>query len=123
MNDDKAYQDKLEFIYSSKLKLKVSFEHDEQKIKSELQEFQKKTKDYLEKKVLIYNERKYEQLPNLIIKLEDFYKNLEGILAYTEANNLESYFWFILISIDETFGIFISEDEYGIDSVFYWGIE
>ncbi|MED4590680.1 YxiF family protein [Priestia flexa] len=123
MNNEKVYLDKLEFIYSSKLKLKVSFEHDEQRIKVELEEFQNKIKDYPNQKVVIYNGRKHEQLPNLIIELKDFYKNLESILDYTEANNSEAYFWFILISVDEKFGIFISEDEYGMDSIFYWGIE
>jgi len=50
-------------------------------------------------------------LPNLIIKLKDFYENLESVLDYTEANNSEAYFWFILINIDEKFGIFISEND------------
>lgn len=58
-------------------------------------------------------------MPNLIIKLKDFYKNLESVLYYTEANNSEAYFWFILINVDEKFGIFISEDEYGMHSIFY----
>lgn len=62
-------------------------------------------------------------MPNLIIKLKVFYENLESVLDYTEANNSKAYFWFILINVDEKFGIFISEDENGMDSIFYWGIE
>ena len=62
-------------------------------------------------------------MPNLTIELKDFYESLESVLYYTEANNSGAYFWFILINVDEKFGIFISEDEYGMDSIFYWGIE
>ncbi|PGA20682.1 hypothetical protein COL65_06995 [Priestia aryabhattai] len=123
INNEKVYLDKLEFIYSLELKLKAFFKHDEQRIKVELEEFQNKIKGDLNQKVVIYNGRKHEQLPNLIIKLKDFYENLESVLGYIEANNSEAYFWFILINVDEKFGIFISEDEYGMDSIFYLGIE
>ncbi|MFZ7823980.1 hypothetical protein ACO1DI_12945 [Priestia sp. 40] len=39
INNEKVYLDKLEFIYSSELKLKAFFKHDEQRIKVELEEF------------------------------------------------------------------------------------
>jgi hypothetical protein len=63
-----------------------------------------------------------EILPSyrLKLKFEDFWNNLNLIADFLNFEDESSLFWFALLGYQKNFGIFIYEDEYGLDHILFW---
>ncbi|QLK09495.1 hypothetical protein BMG_6271 (plasmid) [Priestia megaterium] len=63
-----------------------------------------------------------EILPSyrLKLKFEDFWNNLNPIANFLKLEEESSLFWFTLLGDQKNFGIFIYEDEYGLDHILFW---
>lgn len=56
----------------------------------------------------------------LKLRFEDFWNNLYLIVDFLNFEDEFLFFFFILLGYKKNFGIFIYEDEYGLDYILFW---
>jgi len=106
-------------VYSSSQEPQVKFKHNLNLIMKELSFLQHKFKAYRNEYILLDQK---EILPSyrLKVKFEDFWNNLNQISDFLSLEDESSLFLFTLIGHQKNFGIFIYEDEYGLDHILSW---
>ncbi|MBE2978659.1 hypothetical protein [Priestia megaterium] len=121
----------LEFLTSKEIELKfqkaysdgrepqIQFKHNLNRIMKEMAFLQKEFEAYKNEYILLDQK---EILPSyrLKLKFKDFWNNLNLIADFLNLEDKSSLFWFTLIGHQKNFGIFIYEDEYGLDHILFW---
>ncbi|MFB8426978.1 YxiF family protein [Priestia megaterium] len=106
-------------VYSNDQNPQIRFKHNLNRIMKEMSFLQKKFSEYRNEYILLYQK---EILPSYRLKLrfEDFWNNLNLIAEFLNFEDESSHFFFTLLGHRKNFGIFIYEDEYGLDHILFW---
>ncbi|MGG1220524.1 hypothetical protein ABE236_24055 [Priestia endophytica] len=110
---------KFQNVYSSGQEPQIQFKHSLNRIMKEMSFLQEEFEAYKNEYILVDQK---EILPSyrLKLKFEDFWNNLNLIADFLNFEDEYSLFWFTLLGHQKKFGIFIYEDEYGLDHILFW---
>ncbi|MED3728213.1 hypothetical protein [Priestia filamentosa] len=106
-------------VYSNGQEPQIQFKHSLNRIMKEMSFLQEEFEAYKNEYILVDQK---EILPSyrLKLKFEDFWNNLNLIADFLNLEDESSLFWFTLLGYQKNFGIFIYEDEYGLDHILFW---
>ncbi|MEE3897262.1 hypothetical protein [Priestia megaterium] len=117
----KEIESKFQNTYSNGREPQIQFRHNLTRIMKEMSFLQEKFEAYRDEYILLDQK---EILPSyrlkLKLKFQDFWNNLNLIADFLNLENDSSLFLFTLIGHRKNFGIFIYEDEYGLDHIIFW---
>ncbi|PGN03620.1 hypothetical protein [Priestia megaterium] len=110
---------KFQNAYSNDREPHIQFKHNLDRIMKEMAFSQEEFETYRNEYILLDQK---EILPSyrLKLKFEDFWNNLNPIANFLKLEEESSLFWFTLLGDQKNFGIFIYEDEYGLDHILFW---
>jgi hypothetical protein len=106
-------------VYSNDQEPQIRFKHNLNRIMKEMSFLQEEFGAYRNEYILLDQK---EILPSYRLKLrfEDFWNNLNRIADFLNLEDESSLFFFTLLGHQKNFGIFIYEDEYGLDHILFW---
>ncbi|MBU3570034.1 hypothetical protein IUJ58_02790 [Priestia aryabhattai] len=112
---------KFQNAYSNDREPHIQFKHNLDRIMKEISFLQEEFETYRNEYILLDQK---EILPSyrLKLKFEDFWNNLNLIADFLKFEEESSLFWFTLLGDQKNFGIFIYEDEYGLDHILFWKV-
>ncbi|MDT0147719.1 hypothetical protein Q9R38_14470 [Priestia aryabhattai] len=115
----KEIESRFQNVYSNDQEPQIQFKHNLNKIVEEMAFLQEEFEAYKNEYILLDQK---EILPSYRLKLrfEDFWNNLNRIAVFLNLEDESSLFFFTLLGHKKNFGIFIYEDEYGLDHILFW---
>lgn len=119
---DKKYEGKIQKNCSLDKKPQIKHKHSLHKTIEAIRSLETKT-EHLSSYYVIITNTKEGSLPYLILLMGDFWRNFDEIMNFINFSNESSYIWFVLSGLETDFGFSVFEDEYGYDSIDWYGLQ